>query len=277
MHAADARSNVINNLYPVIVVQLDMSGGTFTLVQRNKKTTVQPVDPIFERAKSITHVPLTIYMILATYLKNPEESSSLWVPKLSQFNIKVKESQVQLKKMHNDSHLPKDVYQWSLTILEASQAFIEKIVSAKNFTLEEFKQFTNSVFDATVGNLQAAATVQVQSVTKLLNQWKEELGEQEWKNMYTVVLSVYTTQIENQHFTILREHVNQDRLFVVPIGSIQENTIQTALHNLAGIIQDRVISDLLFAKETQEGQKMRELQASPEDLLGYFVKKSLKL
>src|SRR5260370_22461592 len=59
---------VANSVRPVIVVQNDLQGGTYTLLEKEQRTTIQPVPPVFQMVKSVSHTPLVIYSIIAPYL-----------------------------------------------------------------------------------------------------------------------------------------------------------------------------------------------------------------
>ncbi|MFD4019599.1 hypothetical protein [Streptomyces sindenensis] len=62
---------MISRLSPVLVVQNDATGGTFTLIQDgNQQESVSPVPELFELAKSISHVPQGIFSTLAAYLSD---------------------------------------------------------------------------------------------------------------------------------------------------------------------------------------------------------------
>ncbi|NUU21085.1 MAG: hypothetical protein HOV68_06150, partial [Streptomycetaceae bacterium] len=65
---AALKADLVKNLGPVIVVQNDAKGGTFTLIHKGKQYVEHPVAEEFELAKSIAHVPLGIYSTLAEYL-----------------------------------------------------------------------------------------------------------------------------------------------------------------------------------------------------------------
>lgn len=62
------KAELIKHLAPVIVVQNDAKGGRFTLVTPTGQESVNPVAETFELAKSIAHVPLGIFSVIASYL-----------------------------------------------------------------------------------------------------------------------------------------------------------------------------------------------------------------
>ena len=67
-HYFKSRTRLMANLKPVIIVQYSFGGGTYTLINEGFRETVSPVGPNFELCKSIAHIPLGIYSMLAPYL-----------------------------------------------------------------------------------------------------------------------------------------------------------------------------------------------------------------
>ncbi|WP_236052533.1 hypothetical protein [Streptomyces musisoli] len=65
---AALKADLSKRLSPMIVVTNTATGGQFTLLYNGTTDTVQPVPEYFELAKSIAHVPLGIYSVLAQYL-----------------------------------------------------------------------------------------------------------------------------------------------------------------------------------------------------------------
>ncbi|WP_103535483.1 hypothetical protein [Streptomyces sp. SM11] len=62
------KAELIKHLSPVVVVQNDAKVGRFTLVTESGQESANPVAETFELAKSIAHVPLGIFSVIASYL-----------------------------------------------------------------------------------------------------------------------------------------------------------------------------------------------------------------
>ncbi|WP_159877006.1 hypothetical protein [Aquitalea denitrificans] len=60
---------LINHLSPVIIVNNDAKGGEYTLLFNGERKTLHPIPVVFELAKSIAHIPLGIFSIIAPYLR----------------------------------------------------------------------------------------------------------------------------------------------------------------------------------------------------------------
>ena len=238
------KTELISRLEPVIVVQSDTQGGTFTLINNGIQETVQPVSDIFKLVKSVSHIPLGIYSIIAPYLKDSKADG--WITPLTDFNFTMK---VALENM-DENVLPKEASEACTKVLNEGMQFIEKVVENRTFSITEFTDFTTKIAADIETNMQFAAQAQVDGVTNLLSRWKESMGAEDWSNLYTIVLAIWTTEIKNQNWVILNQLMDQNKvssnLITIGIGSFNDNTIAVALDNLARIIQDNIAAEMIF-------------------------------
>ncbi|MGW2218741.1 twin-arginine translocation signal domain-containing protein [Nonomuraea sp. NPDC001684] len=66
---AALKAGLVDHLSPVVVVQNDHRGGLYSLVSNGRVLeSLHPVDEIYELAKSIAHLPLGIFTVIAPYL-----------------------------------------------------------------------------------------------------------------------------------------------------------------------------------------------------------------
>lgn len=267
------RAKVVMSIRPVIVVQFDFSGGTYNLLTNDRQITVQPVPRTFEQIKSICHAPLGIYTILAPYLNGP--ASLEWIKPLDDFRIVLARGLETLKA----TDLDPQVTAWCSTVLANSIKYIEASIRDKLFSVTTFQDYSKSVFEAIRLNMIHAAKIQVTAIVKLLLQWKKELGA-EWENLYTVILTTWTIEEENQHWLVFRELMErsklEQRLYVVSVGNASHNTVDVALMNLAIIVQDKIAGHLVFAHHSAAATTMNVNLASRSDLLSGSVRQVLK-
>ncbi len=264
------RAKVADSLRPVLVVQFDLCGGTYNLITKDMQITVRPVPAVFQQIKSICHCPLGIYTVLAPHLEDP--SGQEWVSPLRQFGLVVNEALDGLE--HLDLH--RDVFNRSATILKESLSFILSSVKRKNFSMQSFRDYSDSVFDSIYMNMITAATVQTTAVVDLLLDWKKTLGP-EWRNLYSAVLTTWTIEDKNQHWLVLRRMMDKgmldERLYVINVGNARENTVDVALMNLAIIVQDKIAGRLVFGDRTPTQARLNIDLATRNDLLSSSVEK----
>jgi hypothetical protein len=264
---------VANSVRPVIVVQNDLQGGTYTLLENDRRTTVQPVPPVFQMVKSVSHAPLGIYSIIAPYLG--ADRTDVWTRPAQDFCTILSNA----KRLVDYAGLPNPARNACDKIIGSSIKFVRSIVSKQKVTVEEFKRYTGPLEAAIAENLTIAGEAQVKSVRALLRRWKERLGAG-WKDLYAVVLVIWTTEINNQHYLILRKEMDpsrvEDHLIVMGTASMPDDTVDVALENLGQIVQDNIAAALVFSNPDELDTELGVSLRGPEDLLSWAVKKALR-
>jgi hypothetical protein len=252
------RAKIAANLSPVIIVQPDLQGGNYTLVHAGGRTTVYPVSPIFQLVKSVAHLPLGIYTILAPYLLDPDVGE--WVEPLREFRSVAEAALAAIGK----AGLPPKALQSSERLIGSAIDFMSGCIESGQFSERDFTRFSSSVHGEIVVNMSFAAQALVTGISRQLRIWEEELGPEGWKDLYTVILAIWTTQEQNQHYEVLKRIMYQEtveeRLIVISVGEQEADMAAVALDNLARIVQDNVAAGLILPTDdelaaTLAGQK----------------------
>lgn len=268
------RAQVMRTLNPVIIVQPDLAGGAYTLIRGSEQVTMRPVPPIFQIVKSVCHSPLGIFSVIAPYLNGA--SSTDWVPGLSAYRSTLATALERL----GDAEIPVAAQHSCRQILQGGIAFIDGALRRDEFTIQAFEEFTRPLQPAIEANMILAARAQLRGVERLLRTWRQQLGEDEWKQLYAVVLVIWTTEANNQHYLLLREMMDptaiHDHLIVLAMADDQENTISVALDNLARIVQDKLAAAMIFSDETGVNARLAESLADPEDLLAWGMEQVIQ-
>lgn len=259
------KSELIGHLSPVIVVQNDGQGGTFTLVYKGTQETVQPVPHLFQLVKSVSHTPLGIYVIIAPYLKQPHVKD--WIKPLELFKETLTEALENLP----DAALPEHAQESCTKVLEGGIQFINNSVKAGRFSIESFQAFTASIQRDIQTNMSYAAKAQVDGVEALLERWRKKIGPEQWKETYAVVLAIWTTEYLNQNWLILKHMMDpkmtDTHLITIGIASFAENTVAVALDNLARIVQDNIAAAMVFPQDAVLADSLK----GPQDLLSTAI------
>jgi hypothetical protein len=266
------RAEVLPQLSPVIVVQPDLSGGTYTLVVDGAHTTVRPASPVFQLTKSVCHAPLGLFSILAPYLEGPETDK--WVAPLNAYRDVLAVGREAIA----DCGLPDAGVAASTEILTGAVDFADAVLREGSFSIDGFQSFTRAVHVAIETNMRLAAEDLVVGVQRQLTTWKQLLGTEAWKQLYVVILAIWTTAVRNQHWVILQDAMDaetvDDRLITISVGEPEEITVPVALDNLARIVQDKLAAAMVFSDPSQDAHRI-EL-ADPTDLLADAVALAIK-
>ncbi|TNV16062.1 hypothetical protein FIC94_11575 [Ochrobactrum teleogrylli] len=262
---AALKAELINHLSPVIIVNNDAKGGEYTLIFNGKRETLHPIAVTFELAKSVAHVPLGIFTLIAPYLNGSDTTD--WVAKLSEFSRTLQTAKRQLR----SADIPDELEISSRKIIKAGVGYIDKTIESGQISIKEFKKFTASIHDNISTNMRFAADAQIKGVSQTLERWKKEIGDRHWKNLYVVVLSIWTTSVLNQNSIIIRDFMNPKQvdthLIDLPTAQTPDDYIYVALDNLARIVQDNVAAELVFPTDEDLADALKGTQ----DLLSEMI------
>lgn len=289
---AALKADLVKNLGPVIVVQNDAKGGTFTLVHGGKRYVEHPVAEEFELAKSIAHVPLGIFSTVAEYLSDKVPNvpnadridahdldmvamqgpgTDAWTTPLQAFADKLTTAKGNLAA----AKLPQALHNSCAKILDEALTFIADSIRSRAFDIASFQVFAGRVYPAIRVNMQYAAEAQISGVQGLCKKWRAQLGEAAWADLYTVVLSIWTTSVLNQAEIIIKPMMNQRKvdshLIDIPTAQLPSDPIGVALDNLARIVQDNIAAELVFVSD----EKVADALKGKEDLLSDEILKQL--
>ncbi|MGW4894943.1 hypothetical protein ACWEQL_22140 [Kitasatospora sp. NPDC004240] len=266
---ATLKSGLAERLDPVIVVQNDSRGGRYTLVHRGERESLHPVPQVFELAKSIAHVPLGTFSILAPYLKGPEGDG--WIRPLQDHAGTLATARRRLAA----ADLPPELARSCARILDAALRFAGECVGRGSFGITAFTEFSGSVYDDIRTNMYHAAMAQIAGVAAVMRRWRDRVGEQRWKDLYVVVLSIWTTSVLNQNTIVIRRFMDPARvdthLLDLPTAETPADPVATALDNLARIVQDNVAAELVFPLD----QEIADALKGRQDLLSDAIQEQL--
>ncbi|GAA2992847.1 hypothetical protein GCM10020229_01670 [Kitasatospora albolonga] len=267
---ATLKADLTPHLGPVIVVENDSRGGRYTLIHRGERESLHPVAEEFELAKSIAHVPLGVFSVLAPYLSGPTGAAG-WAGPLREFAGTLGTA----RRLLEAARLPQELEASSRRILDAAVEFAETSTARGGFTVESFTEFTGSVYADIRTNMAHAARAQIAGVGRLMRRWRQRVGEREWPDLYVVVLSIWTTAVLNQNSIVIRRFLDparaDDHLLDITTAQLPADPVATALDNLARIVQDNVAAELVFPVD----QEVADALKGQEDLLSETILEQL--
>ncbi|MGW7820805.1 hypothetical protein ACWGLF_22360 [Streptomyces puniciscabiei] len=269
------RARLINHLDPVIVVNNDMQGGTYYLIGNGQVVEkVQPVDEVFELAKSIAHTPLGIYSICAASLdphhilpaqaayidphdlrtvafNGPGDTS--WTQPLQDFANTLRAARKTLEAAGLPSDAQGSLHDSCAYILDRADDFINDTIRSRSFDMQSFEDFAGDVYPRVRTNMYWSSRKQIDGVSALMTRWRKQVGDTAWSGLYVVVLSIWTTYVQNQNSIILKNFMNQHQVSTHLIDLMTAQTpsdpVHVALDNLARIVMDNVAAEMVFSAD----------------------------
>lgn len=205
-HYASLIENTGKNIYPLIVAtdsdtpELSGVGGAYKVYFRNgTMKRIVPVSSTFELHKSLSHIVLGLFSILAPYFR--AGTSSNWKPALSDFSARVSDAMVALP----NAELPQKEKKHCRDILALTSKFIRNITKDGNITAERFHEFGNEMAPLIDKSMELAAKAHVQATIPALKQLKTEMGETEWKKTYVIIPTVWPVSMYNIRLQMFRK------------------------------------------------------------------------
>ncbi|MBL1081128.1 hypothetical protein JK359_03915 [Streptomyces actinomycinicus] len=280
---AALKADLTTRLGPVVIVQNDARGGLYTLVHQGEQESLHPVAETFELAKSIAHVPLGLFSVLAPYLssrvpaahsadidphdlamvaaKGPRDEG--WIPPLQDFSRTLDTARARLQ----DAHLPKDLEGSCAKILDRAHEFIANATRTRSFDMKSFEDFSGGVYPNVRTNMYFASKAQIEGVGDLMTRWRRKLGEDAWRGLYVVVLSIWTTSVLNQNSIIIKNYMDPAKvdthLIDLATAELPADPVHVALDNLARIVQDNIAAEMVFSTD----QEVADALKGKQDLL----------
>ncbi|MFI9804088.1 hypothetical protein ACIHEJ_06900 [Streptomyces sp. NPDC052301] len=273
------RGNLTKHLDPIIIVNNDMVGGTYYLVQNGAVVeTVKPVDEVFEMAKSIAHTPLGIYSICAPSLdpkyivpaqapytdphdlemvayNGPKNTS--WVTPLQDFSKTLDTA----RKTLADAKLPADLTTSCAYLIDRGQAFIADTLKRGEFSMDAFEAFSADVYPSIRTNMYYSSRYQIDGVSALMIRWRKQVGDPAWSNLYVLVFSLWTTFELNQNSIILKNFMDQSKVDSHLIDLMTAQTVgdpvAVGLDNLARIVMDNIAAEMVFSTDQSTADALK--------------------
>ncbi|MET9675911.1 twin-arginine translocation signal domain-containing protein [Streptomyces sp. NPDC006482] len=283
-HYAALKADLIAQLSPVLVVQNDAKGGRFTLVHNGTQESLHPVGEVFELAKSVSHVPLGVFSIIAPHVSDripnvpgadridshdlamvafKDTANTDWITPLRQYADTLAAARREL----DQAGIPPEMVVSCERVLDGALSFIEVSTVARSFDIRSFEDFSHSVYAGIRTNMRYAAEAQIAGVQDVLRKWRARIGEEAWRDLYTVVLSQWATSELNQNSIIIRPCMNPAKvsthLIDLPAAEPLSDPVSVALDNLARIVQDNIAAELVFPSDRAAADALK----GPQDLL----------
>ncbi len=269
---AENHTAIGKTIYPFLYAEFTPGGGRYTLLVDSGQTWSEvPTPAIYQDVKSISHIPLGIFVIIDRYFTDP--SNGQWIEALQEFREKLHQARQHISKARMSPAVLAD----NKKILDAAIAYIDGSVKERTVTLSGFKEFSNSIGDEIIRNQTLAAETQVNAFTDLLLRWRKRIGEKAWSQLYAVSSAQWTLSTENVHALIISNMMSPQkaasRVFVtsMPLKNIDE--ARALVGRVAG---DRVMAQAILPTKTLREREDIHALSSSRDLISRAAEDALR-
>jgi hypothetical protein len=175
---AGTRKDFLGRSGPVILVE----GDDLVLLRDGKRTSARVIPDVYHTLKAISHVPLSIFVIL------PQKSDSPLGDELSARLRNYRKRVVQAQSSLADKGLTELQLHRQEEIVAASLKFIDQALENQRSNVAETTAFARKMAPLVLANASDSADAELTSLHKQVQKWKAEMAAEEWKNLHVVVM-----------------------------------------------------------------------------------------
>jgi hypothetical protein len=232
------RAATLARLGPVIVVE----GDNLVLLRDGKRTEVSVISPLYHRLKSVSHVPLALYVALAPFGDAPLDDERL--TRLRSFRARIEGVTMSLDR---SGFSPEQVTR-SRTLLDRCTAFLDGVLADGRYKADDLKALTRIAAPIVLANVDDAARSQIDAYQAQVSAWRRELPQGEWARLRVLILGQAMPRRRNtavQYFAkILGEPGESRRLvYAEELSGEQQGLNLLATHQLDGELSEAFFGD----------------------------------
>jgi hypothetical protein len=224
------------------------SGGRFSLLHRGHEETVEPVDMAFATLKYVAHAPLGLFGVLFPGPLDVVRPDSEALQRLRGLFAATLDS---LEMLPVDSESRESCR----TILSQSLAFVDR---CPNPDQRQFTEYARAIGSATRQTMRRAAQLQLEGIGGQLQRWRQQVGEQDWAELYAAVASGWARVNNSPRQQAIEAAMGpaaaRQRLFCIQGVKTEEALLQ----RLAKILNQHELGEIFF----EDRERM------DEDLMG---------
>lgn len=260
-------------IYPFLYSEFTPDGGRYTLlIDESNWVSAKPVPKLYEILKSVSHTPLGVWSIISRYAEYPEGAA--WIDPLQHYNKTLSTALSTLPQLELAAEIEKNLR----SILENVIQFCQKIIDQKTFSMKAYSKMAKSINKELVILQSLAADIQVTSFTAILEKWKKDIGEEEWRKLYVVISAQWTLSTENVHQLIIANSMVSKDLAAknIFVTSVPLSGIDDARALCGRIVGDRIMSYQTFSTNTERGMENIYSLSTSRDLISKAAEDSIE-
>jgi hypothetical protein len=224
---AQDRAAILARLEPTILVEMD----SLVLLRGGKRTEVVAIPPIYHRLKSVSHVPLALYVALAPYGDGSLPDDRLG--RLRAFRTRIDEVS---ESLDGSGFSPAQIER-SRPLLRRSAVFLDEVLKTGRCEACGLRALTKDAGPVVLANVSDSVKAQVDAYHARVSAWRREMPEAEWSKLHVVVLGPQMPRKRNvavQYFAKLMGLAGESRRLVYAevLGGEQQALNLLATHRL---------------------------------------------
>lgn len=243
---AQRRADRAAKIRPLLI----LAGDQLVLLHQGKRQQARIIPPIYEALKTVSHIPLSIYL-LSTGDPMLDASASASLEQLRGLLGKLRPL------LDKQGFTPQQRERQS-SILDAAERFIAKSLAASKTIKDETLAFTREVGPLLQENASDSAAAELNTLHAQVQAWRQQISEEDWKHLHVIVMGSKMPRKDNlamQYFARLLGETGESNRLLYSEGIFDE---ARALGLLGTVQLDTDIGEAFF----KDGQYMhRDLLA----------------
>jgi hypothetical protein len=232
------RAATLSRLGPLIVIEMD----DLVLLRDGQRTVVKVIPPLYHRLKSVSHVPLALYVALAPYGDAPLDDDRL--TRLRAFRARVMGISAALER----AGFSPDQVTRSRELLQRCTGFLDGVLTERKYVYAALKSLTRESAPVVLANADDAARLQIDACHAQVSAWRRQLPRDEWSRLRVLVLGHPMPRKRNvavQYFAKLLGVPGESRrlVYAEELGGEQQGLDLLATHQLDGELSEAFFGD----------------------------------
>src|SRR4030095_628603 len=174
-----ARWEITAQLNPLIYC----NGEVLTLVTNNARKTENMVPAKYTLLKSVDHIALTAYVILANHVD--ETLAPEVLQNLQDLQKQAGEARTALVSAELDADLGNRQYR----IIDATNNFIRQVQNQGSVSREKLKRFASGLSHTLMQNADDGVAAQLALMSEIVSRWKSQVTEDDWSRLRVILTS----------------------------------------------------------------------------------------
>lgn len=238
-HYGDSRAATLGRTDPIILAEFE----TLVLLHKGERREEPFTPPLYHRLKSISHIPLTLFVMSSRYGDKKLPPDGLRA--LEEYRALIVAARDALPALE----IPTDLRPTLDTIISSSLLLIDQTRITRRFDPVAVTVLARSLEPAVMSAAREAARAQLDGLDRATRRFRADLGEDAWSRAYVVVLGVRQARVDNLQYSYFRRVMGSeaDGKRLIYAESVFEES--KALDLLGTILLDRAIGVAFFDRE----------------------------
>jgi hypothetical protein len=234
-----AKENIRKGLGPIIIA----NGSDLVLLYKGKRDAQPCVPESYSILKTVDHIPLGIFVILNDHCDKALDDATK--NRLSNFKGFVDRAVENVAK----AELSAKTQERQTKIITRSQIFINEVLAAGSVSNKSLRNLTTEASRDTLLNADEAIADQFISMDCIIENWRQKLTADEWKQTHFIIMSGHMPRLKNsnlQYFEKITREKEEGLRIIYAEGLSEEDQ---AIDLLVTHILDRQIATAFYQDE----------------------------